>query len=233
MANATGNAYGLTLLCPIRIKDATLSYSTITQERLANLPRYDRSPFAKVPNTYLCRLYVLNDVFYQGHPAREEHLTSKYLVFCCNLHGKLEPYLEQMWNAITSEIKHIWEYCVGFNEVTDAASFITYIKKCQVYNNLFFNGSTDEALVDQLKSLYLKQEFSRFAYSVQGKSAEELQQAFKEFVARTAPANNVSPSWYPGMAREQAGYTYQTPASETSEEIHDLLSVSEKELVLP
>ena len=42
---------------------------------------------AKVPNTYLARFYILNDVFYQGFPAEEEHLKSKYLVFSSNFHG--------------------------------------------------------------------------------------------------------------------------------------------------
>jgi hypothetical protein len=239
MANTSGKAYGLTLLCPIRQDDESCSYSNIVYQRLSLLPRHYRSPMAKVPNTYLCRLYVLNDVFYQGHPAREEHLKSKYLVFCCNFHGDRDHYLKGMWEAIQDDIEHIWEHCIHFDLVNNAQDFIAYVTKCQVKNNLFFNGSTDDSLEEQLKSLYLKQEFSRFAYNNQGKNAVELQQAFKEFVAITQPANVKSPSWYPGMTVESLGHAYDKhvtqPLGATVPEPQDnaeTIPVHKKELAL-
>ena len=51
----------------------------------------------------------------------------------------------------------------------------SYMKRCQVTNNLFFNGSTGDPLAEQLKSLYL---FSRFAYENQGKSPEDFNGPF-------------------------------------------------------
>ena len=50
----------------------------------------------------------------------------------------------------------------------------------------------------QLKSLYLKQELAKFAAANQGKSAADLQAAFKEFVARVQPANLARPTWKAG-----------------------------------
>jgi hypothetical protein len=87
---------------------------------------------------------------------------------------------------------------VRHETVHDASSFIAYVKKCQVTTTFFFNGSTDEPLAQQLKNLYLKQEFSKFAFENQGKSAGELQDAFREFVRRTQPTNLTGPTWAAG-----------------------------------
>ena len=209
MSNQNGNAYGLTTLCPIRNGSLSVaaegcppeaSFSALTRYQLQNLGVADQSPMAKVPNTYLCRFYVLDDVMYQGTPAQYETLKSSYLVFTSNFHGKLEPYLQGMWNAATESVGKIWGGCVGFESVRDADGFIEYIKKCQLKTTFYFNGSTDDSLADQLKSLYLKQEFSKFAFENQGKSPAEIQTAFRKFVQRVQPANTSGPTWSPGQS---------------------------------
>ncbi len=206
MANTSGNAYALTLLCPIlqgspkkapeRLNDQT--YADLIRSELQQLTMSEQSPMARVPNTYLARLFVLNDVPFQGHPARLEHLKSNYLVFSSNFHGELEDYLHGMWKEVQREIRALLNYCVGFERVKDAATFIEYVKACQVTTTFFFNGSSDEPLETQLKSLYLKQEFSKFAFANQGKSPAELQAAFQVFVMRTQPANLARPTWKAG-----------------------------------
>ncbi|MET0792587.1 MAG: hypothetical protein ABW061_13785, partial [Polyangiaceae bacterium] len=125
---------------------------------------------------------------------------SQYLVFEASLHGKLEPYLRGMWENAQPFIRSMWQFCVGFSVVNDAASFTRYIEKCQVKTTFFFNGSTDEPLAEQLKSLYLKQEFSKFAYAHQGWPAADLQAAFKEFIARAEPENLARPTWRAGAS---------------------------------
>jgi hypothetical protein len=206
MANQSGRAYALTLLCPILRglpKQAPegmndQSYAELLRYQLQRLTVNEASPMARVPNTYLSRLWVLNDVPYQGRPAVLEHLKSNYLVFSANFHGELEDYLRGMWTAIEPEIRAILQYCVGFDRVTDLTTFIRYVKACQVTTTFFFNGSSDEPLAAQLKSLYLKQELSMFAFANQGKSAAELQAAFRAFLARTQPQNLARPTWKPG-----------------------------------
>lgn len=209
MSNQNGNAYGLTTLCPIRNGaldvatqgcPAEASFSAAVRFRLNTLDLAEQSPMAKVPNTYLCRFYVLDDVMYQSTPAQYDTLKSSYLVFTSNFHGKLEPYLQGLWNSATESVRKIWEYCVGFENVRGAHGFIEYIKKCQVKTTFFFNGSTDDSLADQLKSLYLKQEFSKFAFENQGKSPAETQQAFQQFVQRVRPADSSGPTWRPGQS---------------------------------
>ena len=153
---------------------------------------------AAVPNTYLCRFWVLDAVPYQGKPAFLDHLQSAYLVFSSNFYGELDPYLDGMWKALEPGIRTVLWHCVEGAKVNSAQDFKSYIKKCQVTTTFFFNGSTDEPLAEQLKSLYLKQEFSKFAFDNQGKKGKELQQAFRDFVQRTQPANLSGPTWAAG-----------------------------------
>lgn len=232
MATRSGNATALTVLSPI--KHGTVgetSHADIIRERCLRLPIHERSPLSKVPNTYLARLFILDDVFYESLPGndsvfnfsdifsffsdqarrnalpKKDHLKSKYLVFSSNFYGDLDEYLAGMWDnwayvdgGVQRDVRYIWEYCVAFDEVTDRDGFISYMKRCQLDASLFFNGSTDDSLQEQLKSLYLKQELTKFAVTYQGRSATEIQQAFRLFIERVQPENLSGPSWTPGQS---------------------------------
>jgi len=206
MPNMSGNAYALTVLCPIRSDPPTDVPGGMEGQTCADVIRYqlqqlrmsDESPMARVPNTYLSRLWVLNDVPFQGRPAVLEHLKSTYLVFSSNFHGQLDDYLTGMWREARTDFLPILRYCVAFPEQPTVETFREYIKKCQVETTFFFNGSSDEPLDVQLKSLYLKQELSKFAFENQGRSPAELQAAFRDFVARTRPDDLARPTWKAG-----------------------------------
>lgn len=204
MPNEAGRAYGLTTLCPIKLgTENNYSFAALTRRSLQDLQQHrcnELSPMAQVPNTYLCRFFVLDDVSYQGKPARLDRLKSPYLVFVAEIHGDLETYLQGLWDRARDLVDNVWKYCVGFQEVDTVEQFIRYIKACQVETTLYFNGSTDDPLAEQLKSLYLMQEFSRFAYASANKKSEELQSAFQAFVQRTQPSNLAGPTWRPGTS---------------------------------
>ncbi len=201
MANKNNHAYGLTTFSPI-INDhcGNQSYSAVIRGRLEDLKLDEKSPLAKVPDTYLCRFYVLDDVIYEGNPAKVDHLKSSYLVFTSDFHGDLEPYLRGMWEHAGATIGQMWQHCVGFKGTNTADDFVDYIKKVQLKTTFFFNGSTDESLAEQLKSLYLKQEFSKFAFEHQSDTPQQLQQAFAEFVARAKPTVLAAPTWRAGAS---------------------------------
>jgi len=224
MSNTSGNAYALTVLCPIKAGHVDeIAYADEVKCRLLEWNTRENSPMAKVPDTYLCRYFVLDDVYTEalagaegrgtimdglaflspslyklGLPT-EEHLKSRYLVFSSNLHGDLDTYLHGMWNAIGDDVVKVWEFCYGFENVCDAGSFAAYMKKCQLDVSLFFNGSTDDPLQEQLKSLYLKQEFTHFALEHQGMETMQLQAAFKAFIERVKPRDVKGPAWLPGQ----------------------------------
>ena len=229
--NLSGNAYALTILSPIKAGHAQdeIAYADLVRDRLEGWNAEENSPMAQVPQTYLCRFFVLDDVYTESLPGadlrnlfadlativsdkarraampHEDHLKSRYLVFSCNFHcgasGEPDAYLRGMWAAISARLKEIWGYCYGFDRVNDADSFIEYMKKCQRTAALFFVGSNDEPLDEQLKALYLKQEFAKFALANQGLATATLRANFQAFIQRTAPTNLAQPTWLAGQYR--------------------------------
>jgi len=202
MGNQFGNAYGLTVLIPVKHgTENNRAYDKIIRDQLQKWPLDEQSPMAKVPNTYLSRVFLLNDVFYEGEPAIEEHLKNKYLVFSSNFHGELDTYLTGMWTAIGDLLKDFLRHCVAFHKVDSSKDFVRYIKRCQINNSLFFNGSNDKPLPEQLKALYVKQAFVHFAYLSQqfryggAEGASKLQAAFKRFVNLIQIDDTGGPSW--------------------------------------
>jgi hypothetical protein len=202
MGNKFGNAYGLTVLIPVKHgTENKMAYDKIIHDQLQKWPLDKQSPMARVPNTYLARVFLLNDVFYEGAPAIEEHLNNKYLVFSSNFFGDLDSYLTGMWTAIGDVLKDFLQHCVAFDKVHSAADFVSYIKRCQINNSLFFNGSSDKPLPEQLKALYVKQAFIHFAYLSQQfryegmEGARKLQEAFKRFVKLIQIDDLDGPSW--------------------------------------
>jgi hypothetical protein len=211
MPNQRGNAYALTTLCPLLARMHS-GESPVGQlrDRLDDLQTDRDSPFAAVPETYFVRLFVLDSVNYQGVPATLDVLRNAYLVFIADFHGPLEPYLHGLWTHAEKTVRALWADCVGFAGVKDAASFVRYIQKCQVTTTFYFDGSNDAPLAEQLKALYLKQEFASFVAQHQGLPPAALQQAFQRFVARTQPGVLSAPTWRPG-ASELAHAVVEAP----------------------
>ncbi|GAB6141047.1 hypothetical protein JCM14076_17760 [Methylosoma difficile] len=230
-SNISGNAYALTVLSPIKNEFTAdeIAYADLIRDRLQDWNARENSPMALVPQTYLCRFFVLDDVYTESLPGadlrsllgdllavasstfrrnampKEDHLKSRYLVFSCNFYGgsqaDLDGYLRGMWEAISEDIKAIWSHCYGFDNVGDAGQFIAYIKKCQLDAALFFVGSNDDPLPEQLKALYLKQEFAKFAVANQGLEAAQLRANFQAFTDRVQPTHIAEPTWSAGQYR--------------------------------
>ena len=202
--NRVGRLYGLTALSPINKKTPAgrdRSPEALLRQTLAELPLDHESFFASVPDTYLARFYLLTDVFYESSPANYEHLRSQYLVFSVNFHGRsASAYLKEMWKHAEREVRSIWTHCVAFEKVNGAGDFADYVKRCQIDNALLFNGSTDQPVEEQLKGLYLKQEFGDFAATHQGLPAPQLRQEFLEWADRVKVDDLGSPTWRPGAA---------------------------------
>ncbi len=218
-SNVSGNAYALTTLSPIRnarVPGEEIDFADKVRDILQDWNLLPNSPMTQVPQTYLCRYYVLDDVrveslpgasvldAFVGMPA-QDRLQSRYLVFSSNFYcgpeGTPDAYLRGMWNAISAHLHTVWNHCYGFNAVHDADTFVAYMKKCQRDAALFFVGSNDDPLPEQLKALYLKQEFSKFAIANQGLDAATLRANYKAFMARVAPTDLTAPTWAPGQYR--------------------------------
>lgn len=209
MGNQVGNSYGLTALIPIKHgEENNQSYDKLLRDQLQTWPVGKLSPMAQVPNTYLSRVFLLNDVFYEGAPAIEEHLKNKYLVFSSNFYGDLDTYLTGMWDVLGEMLSDILRHCVAFDSIRSASDFVDYIKRCQIDNSLFFNGSNDKPLAEQLKALYVKQAFVHFTYETQkfrrqGQEGQnKLQEAFKRFTTLIKTDDLTEPSWPLGATED-------------------------------
>jgi len=177
--------YGLTILSPI-IDDPKIkiSHDSALRMYLQKMPRHERSPFTKVPGTHICRLVVMDDVVFVGHPAREEHLKSKYLIFNSNLYGGLDAYLEEMARKIPEVVDAIWSHCVGYPGVTAPKAFAAYMKKCQIETTFYFADVNNKTVEQTLTALQTKVEFAAFIEENRDKSPAELQRLFAAFWER-------------------------------------------------
>ena len=189
MPNQSGNIYGLTNLSPIiNGADGDISHDCAIRDYLANLPRDHRSLFAKVSSTHLARLVVMDDVVFVGTPAREEHLQSKYLVFETNFDGDLDTYLMRMAREAPEEVHAVWKHCVGYPGVQDAAAFAEYMKKCQIETTYFFADVNNKTVQQTLRALKVQSGLAHFIEANQGKSAGEIQAAFRQFLDKVRHA---------------------------------------------
>lgn len=205
MANKSGSLYGLTILSPI-IDDpkADVSHDLALRIYLNGLKRDQDGPFAKVTGTHIARLAVMNDVVFVGHPSKEEHLQSQYLVFECNFDGDLDRYLDRMATQIPEHVEAIWSHCINFPGVKDKVAFRAYMKKCQVETTFYFADVNDKTVEQTLRALQTQTSVASFIETNQGKSPAEIQQAFSALLEamKNAPAP-VSGSGLNGPQRYQ------------------------------
>ena len=197
MPNTSGSAYGLTVLSPIA-DDRGKVPSTTAQLRafLGTLGRGVDSPFARMLEHHFIRFVVIDDVFFEGYPAKVDHLRSPYLLFTSDFNGDLHAYLRKLVATAPREIEGIWGHCHGFPGTSDPSRFIDYIERCQITTNLYFADNPDTTVEQVLRALQVQRRMIGFIERTQGSSAEPLQEAFRRFITEirglpTPPAGSV------------------------------------------
>ena len=116
-SNVSGKAYALTMMCPIKsgTTDNKVAFADAIRDELESWNAMATSPMALIPNTYLCRHYILDDVCTQALPGAgiwdtisdilpmmpaswrraalpyEDHLKSRYLFFRATFTASLNP----------------------------------------------------------------------------------------------------------------------------------------------
>jgi hypothetical protein len=136
MPNQIGQAYGLTVLSPIKPNEVAAVRAFLDGIEDG------KSPFAKIggaaPTVHTARWVVVEDVPKEGGHFHVDALASQYLLFDANLDTDargLDGFLDDMVRAMSDEIRALYSHCVGF---TDVAEFPGYIKKCQLETTFFF-----------------------------------------------------------------------------------------------
>lgn len=189
MPDKFGQAYALTVLSPILggHTNGTVHAAAI-RNAVAQLHHGARSPLAAIPILHFARFVVLDDLRQQGIPAKEDHLRSKYLVFVAEFDGDLPAFAESLRRNAAELVTAVWQNCVGFPGVSDAAAFLTYLRRCQITTTFAFGAYATTPLPRVLRALDSQQRLVRFLELTQDATAEERQAAFRAFAAELAAA---------------------------------------------
>jgi hypothetical protein len=143
------------------LREALACLPTAAQST-ASVASRRRSPFSRCKRTHFARLVVLDQPTFNGRDPTNaivqslrktdllahqpvDRLTTPWLVMGADFdvtdapdHG-LDHYLRHLWQAMEPEMRAIFRYCHGFDQVTSAADFAGYLKRCQVETTMPFN----------------------------------------------------------------------------------------------
>lgn len=121
------------------------------------------SPFSRNTLNHLARFVVIDDPHFNGRrrkdtllgvlrkadvmaPQAMDSLSSPYLLFAAEFDAQglgdrpaLEAYAAALWATMAEDLRVIFGHCRGFEDVTDAAGFAAYLRRCQVETTLPFN----------------------------------------------------------------------------------------------
>ena len=124
--------------------------------------RSGNSPFARSLRTHFARFFIIEDVAYNGRDERDalinvispkvltdpqpvDRLTSPFLGFIVDFDpdttGTPEPdsYLDHLWTEMQTELREVFQHCVGFEAVHDGPGFAAYLKRGQLETTMPFN----------------------------------------------------------------------------------------------
>jgi len=180
MPSFDGGHYFLTALIPVRMEpvESTTTSGSVTshlhalREVLASLPTALQSPateqigvnspFAHDARTHFARLFVVDDLAFNGRNPRNpikvavlgpppsqfdpvDRLCGAYLVYVTDFDAPdgeaatVEAYLRGLWAVMEPEWRGMLQHCHGYGRVSDAAGFAKLIRACQVETTMPFN----------------------------------------------------------------------------------------------
>ncbi len=175
MPNIDGGHYFLTALFPIRndltpghtgvqrscvhmVRELLATLATAQQSPASVNSRFE-SPFSRCWRTHFARMFVIDDVAYNGRvpvntllstargdslqtAQQIDHLPQPYLVFVVDFDALEDAtpdrYLEGLWDIMREDLVGIFKNCVGFSAHT-AADFASYVRKGQIETTMPFN----------------------------------------------------------------------------------------------
>jgi hypothetical protein len=166
MGNVNGKKYGLTSLFPI-----------LEGSHYADLRKYLRSmsstnlfgsPLSSVPMIHMARFAILDDLAFQGLPAKRDTLASRYMLFMCDFDGStVEHLVRAMLENIPSVLDDVWTHCRAYPGRGSHDALIAFFEQCQLETNLFVADRPDDEVATILRALMCKREFVGFVEAYQ------------------------------------------------------------------
>ncbi len=154
MSNYYESFYGYTGLFPILKADKIkVSHTIELREILSTLPNDGGSLFSRTGLVHGARLFILDDVVYNGHPTSVEHLEYEYLAVSLTFDGELEDIANKLAELGGDEFKSIFMHCYGFSEIDMSASSILQFLKLGQVTTSFLYVEADGNLQETLRAL--------------------------------------------------------------------------------
>jgi hypothetical protein len=189
MSNESGQAYGLTVLSPIKPGE-----EGALKRFLAELPTGPDAPFHRTP-AHTSRWVVIERLPQDAWPLERDpegqgrfendRLRSSYLLFDSNFdagEGGLQGYLATLVANMPTEIEAIYRHCVGY---TGLDRFAHYIDECQIRTTFFFSSYASDlrGTVENVQAaLHIQSSFVDLVADSQGQPPAYVQDRFKQFL---------------------------------------------------
>src|SRR6185437_16079879 len=120
------------------------------------------SPFTRNRSTHFVRMFVLDDVVFNGRMPRDtlldriggtdllkpqpaDRLSTPFLFFVVDFDAEAgtdrerDLYLTELWQQASEELTRVFQHCQGFDTVQTAQDFCRYIGRCQIETTMPFN----------------------------------------------------------------------------------------------
>ena len=180
MSNINGSKYALTALFPIRESDKDGNHYDILRKYLRELDQHPYgSPLSNVSSVHMARFAIIDNLIYQGLPAKRDRLKSRYLLFMCDFDGEsVDKLLNAMISQIDQTVESIWQHCVAYPGTARRDLLIAYFEQCQLKTSLFFADRPDDEVAAILRALMSKRQFVQFVEENQRQPPADLKERF-------------------------------------------------------
>jgi hypothetical protein len=147
------------------------------------------SPFSRCTRTHFARAFVIDQPMFNGRDRDNalrqglrnvnllahqpvDRLSRPYLMFCADFDaraseadGGLASWALGLWSVMEPELRAVFVFCLGWEAVSDGASFAAWLKRCQIDTTMSFNdyyvpmpdlqGSTTSGVVTRVAGIAL------------------------------------------------------------------------------
>jgi len=188
MSNTYGNFYGYTGVFPIiNDKKRNTSHARSLRSLLSDMDNGGGSLFSRTGLIHGARLFVLDDVVYNGHPSKEEHLEYEYLVFSLTFDGELDEMAQRLSEYGGNDFESVFQHCYGFDAGNMSSEFMLKFLQTGQITTSFLYVEADGDLQETMRALLAKRYIAQMLEKAQFLTTEE-----KKALVRTTASSIAS-----------------------------------------
>jgi hypothetical protein len=159
MGNRYDQFYGFTGLFPVLDNPhVRVSHAAALRATLAALDNGPGSLLSRTGLVHAGRLFLIDDLVYNGAPQREEHLAWAYLAFSLTFDGELERLAGKLAAAGQPELDRIFVHCFGYRPGPDGETLLAFLRTGQVTTSFLYVDASELDLEATLRALLVQRE---------------------------------------------------------------------------